>query len=88
MHVRGLLPGDRRGDMLRNEINMMLEPVQGAVLDVVVIPDFQKLIDLETERKELEDLHNMVNANGTPTCFMRCCFGILWTYGDIREIAV
>jgi hypothetical protein len=40
LHVRGLLPKDRRGDMLKNEMNLMLEPIQGKVLDVVVIPDF------------------------------------------------
>jgi len=40
LHVRGLLPKDRRGDMLKNEMNLMLEPVHGKVLDVVVIPDF------------------------------------------------
>lgn len=40
LHVRGLLPKDRRGDMLRNELDNMLKPVNGKVLDVVVIPDF------------------------------------------------
>lgn len=40
LHVRGLFPKDRRGDMLRNELNTLLKPVNGNVLDVVVIPDF------------------------------------------------
>ena len=40
LHVRGLLPKDRRGDMLRNELNTMLAPVKGVVIDLVVIPDF------------------------------------------------
>lgn len=40
LHVRGLLPKDRRGDMLKNEINLMLQPINGKVLDIVVIPDF------------------------------------------------
>jgi len=88
LHVKGLLPKDRRGDMLRNEMNMMLEPIKGKVLDVVVIPNFQKLFDLETEKKELEDLHHLVNAHGTPGCCTRCCFGVLWTYGDMRKSAV
>jgi hypothetical protein len=30
----------------------------------------------------------MVRANGTPSCFIRCCFGLLWTNGDLRKIAV
>ncbi len=29
LHVRGLLPNDRRGDLLKNELNMMLETVNG-----------------------------------------------------------
>ena len=47
LHVRGLLPKDRRGDMLRTEINLILKPINGRILDVVVIPDFQNLFDLE-----------------------------------------
>jgi hypothetical protein len=43
---------------------------------------------METEKKELEDLHLLVNTHGTPSCFTRCCFGVLWTNGDLREIAV
>ena len=40
LHVRGLLPKDRRGDMLKNELNLILQPMGGKVLDVVVVPDF------------------------------------------------
>jgi hypothetical protein len=74
--------------MLKNEMNIMLEGINGRVLDVVVIPDFQKLIDLETEKKELEDLHHLVSAHGKPGCCMRCCFGIFWTNGNVRQSAV
>jgi len=62
LHVQGLLPKDRRGDMLRNEIEVMLKPIGGKVLDVVVIPDFQSLFDLETARKDLDDLHTLIEA--------------------------
>jgi hypothetical protein len=88
LHVRGLLSKDRRGDLLRNELNMMLESVHGKVLDVLVTPDFQTMFDLETEKKELEDLHHMVNAHGTPGCCTRCCFGVFWTNGNLRKGAV
>ncbi len=64
LHVRGLLPKDRRGDMLRNELDLILREKGGKVLDVVVIPDFQGLFDLEIEKKELEDLHILVSAHG------------------------
>jgi hypothetical protein len=33
-------------------------------------------------------MNMMVRANGTPGCFVRCCFGILWTNGDLRQVAV
>jgi hypothetical protein len=85
LHVRGLLSKDRRGDLLRNELNLMLEPVKGKVLDVLVVPDYQRLFDLETEKKELEDLHHLLSAHGAPGCFTRMCFGLLWTYGDMRS---
>jgi hypothetical protein len=38
--VRGVFAKDRRGDMLRNELDTLLKPVNGKVLDVVVVPDF------------------------------------------------
>ena len=40
LHVRGLLPKDRCGTMLKNELEGMIRPIGGRVLDVVVIPDF------------------------------------------------
>lgn len=43
---------------------------------------------METEKKELEDLNLLVNTHGTPGCFTRCCFGLLWTNGDLRQTAV
>lgn len=43
---------------------------------------------METEKKELEDIHLLVNTHGTPGCFTRCCFGLLWTNGDLRKTAV
>lgn len=79
LHVRGLLPKDRRGDMLKNELNMMLKSINGRVLDVVVIPDFQNLFDLEVEKKDLEELHVLTNANGAPKACTRCCIRALWT---------
>jgi hypothetical protein len=50
--------------MLKNELNLILRENGGKVLDVVVIPDFQSLFDLEVEKKELEDLHMLVSAHG------------------------
>ena len=65
--------------MLRGELNLMLEPVRGRVLDVVVIPDFQRLFDLEIEKKDLEDLHHLMAAQGEQGCLRQSCFRALWT---------
>lgn len=65
--------------MLRNELNLILKPVNGRVLDVVVIPDFQNLFDLEIEKKDLEDLNVLVNAHGPPKAMTRCCIRALHT---------
>jgi len=48
--------------MLRNELDTLLKPVNGKVLEVVVIPDFKKLFELENEKKDLEDLHTMIES--------------------------
>lgn len=78
LHVRGLLPKDRRGDMLKNELNLILRENGGKVLDVVVIPDFQSLFDLEVEKKELEDLHMLVGAHGQISSCTKCFYKALW----------
>lgn len=80
LHVRGLLPKDRRGDMLKNELNLMLKPINGKVLDVVVIPDFQHLFNYEIEKKDLEDLNQLIAAHGSPGCCRQAIFQCLWTY--------
>ncbi len=57
----------------------MLKQVNGKVLDVVVIPDFQRLFDLETEKKDLEVLHHLIAAHDEPGCMRQCCFKAMWT---------
>lgn len=78
--------------MLRNELDTMLQPVNGRVLDIIVIPDFQRLFDLETEKKELEELKNMVSARGEgygcTGLVNRCCFGLFWTNCNMNANAV
>lgn len=62
--MKGLAAKDRRGNMLRNELNKVLEPSNGRVLDIIVIPEFQKLFELETEKRDLEDLHKLSITHG------------------------
>ena len=43
VHVRGVLPQDRRGDMLKNLMEDLIAPQGGSVLQVTIVPDFQTL---------------------------------------------
>jgi hypothetical protein len=81
LHVQGLLPVDRRGDMLKNEIEAMLKPMGGKVLDVAVVPDFQTLFQLETEKKDLEDLQSLVGAQ-KPHAFTKCMLSCFYKKGS------
>jgi hypothetical protein len=85
LHVRGLFPKDRRGDMLRNELDTLLKPVNGKVLDVVVTPDFQDLFALESEKKDLDDLHTMVEAQDQGF-FTKCCLKMVYRSGRNQNV--
>jgi hypothetical protein len=56
VHVRGLAPNDRRGEMLIRKLNKELEIIGGKVLAIINIPDFSKILDLENEKFDVEDL--------------------------------
>ena len=60
--------------MLKLEINRILDEVDGRVLDVVVIPDYQHLFEMEMEKKNLEDLHILSNTQGKPHKCTQCLF--------------
>ena len=64
LHVKGLLPEDRRGDNLKNQMNQILEKHGGKVVDCLVIPDFVTLFKYEQQKSELEDLRKLVYASG------------------------
>lgn len=51
VQVRGLDISDRSGEALSNHFNKFLIPRGGKVVEVNLIPDFQKLLQLEIERE-------------------------------------
>lgn len=58
VHVKGILPQDRRGDNLKKLLDETLAKNNGhgSVLGIVIVPDFVRLFNSETKKKDLEDL--------------------------------
>lgn len=56
VHVRGLAPHDRKGDSLVRKLNKELRYINGQVLGIINIPNFQRLFDLETKKFDIQDL--------------------------------
>jgi hypothetical protein len=67
IHIRGLLPQDRRDDMLIDVMNADLRESNGKVLGVIMVPDFQKHFELEMKKKEIEDLASLLHIQ-EPCC--------------------
>eukprot|EP00357_Protocruzia_adherens_P016895 CAMPEP_0115016764 /NCGR_PEP_ID=MMETSP0216-20121206/27668_1 /TAXON_ID=223996 /ORGANISM="Protocruzia adherens, Strain Boccale" /LENGTH=723 /DNA_ID=CAMNT_0002387357 /DNA_START=291 /DNA_END=2462 /DNA_ORIENTATION=- len=53
VHIRGVLPEDRKGEKLRQVLNDYCQKIGGSVLSVHVIQDYEKLMNLELKRGEL-----------------------------------
>ena len=56
VHVRGLAPNDRKGQALCRKLNKELELIGGKVLTIINIPDFSKILELENNKFDVEDL--------------------------------
>lgn len=64
VHVKGVLPEDRRAEFLRAEIEQYLDNTGGGkVLSIVNVPDFAEIIDLENQRNRLENAQRLLDAN-------------------------
>lgn len=70
LHVQGLIPQDKRGNRLVTQVNHFLRQFGGAVLGVVVIPDYQSLFHLEVKMRDLKDMRQLVDVHPTGH---RCC---------------
>ena len=56
VHVRGLAPNDRKGQVLIKKLNKELELIGGKVLTIINIPDFHTILELENNKFDVEDL--------------------------------
>ena len=71
VHIIGLPQRDRKGIMLAKYLNAFLKPISGRVLGVVVQPDFERLFNLEIQKKEIEEIANVLQSRPMGCCF-RC----------------
>lgn len=63
VQVRGLDISDRSGEALASHFNQFLSKREGKVVEVSLIPDFQKLIQLEIERESAILMKNLHESN-------------------------
>lgn len=66
VHVRGLDISDRSGEALANQLNSFLREKGGRVVEVVLFPDFQKLIKLEIDREKTILMKNLYENDYPP----------------------
>ena len=62
IHVRGLLKNDVDGRILESVLNEQLKSHNGKVLGIIVVPDYNKLTELEEKRKDFEDLSQLLGV--------------------------
>ena len=75
--VRGLDISDRSGEALTSHFNKFLGNKGGKVVEVTLIPDFQKLLQLEIERENTFLMKNLFESEfPLPpfSCFPRAAF--------------
>jgi hypothetical protein len=61
-HVIGLNPNDRKACLVRNVLNNYLSKFGGKVLDEKIIPDYQKMVEIEQDKKCIEVLHGFMQS--------------------------
>jgi len=64
VHVRGMFPEDRRGDYLKSEVRRILDTMEGngKILATIVVPDFTRMIELENDRKRVDNAQKLYDA--------------------------
>lgn len=62
IHVRGLLKNDINGVLLEKLLNEHLDDTDSKILGIIVVPDYKKLTELEEQRKEYEDLSQLLGV--------------------------
>ncbi len=85
VHIIGLPQRDRKGIMLAKYLNAFLKPIGGRVLGVVVQPDFERLFKLEVEKKEIDEIANVLQSRPMGCCFRCLLPGYLKNPGKALE---
>lgn len=62
VHVKGLSPEDRTGNNLKNVLERVIAAQGGEVLAVHLVPDFVKMLDLESKILDMKDLQMLISA--------------------------
>ena len=77
VHVTGVFPEDRRGELLMEEITEFLDASGGGrIVSMIIVHDFVKVVELENQRKSLESAHKVYQAQDS--VMRRICFP--WKY--------
>lgn len=67
VHVRGVFPEDRRGEVLCNEVRDFLEVKAqgrpGKIVASIIVHDFVRIVELENDRKRVDNAHKLLTAN-------------------------
>ncbi len=85
VHVRGMFPEDRRGDLLKSEIRRIIDTMDGdgRIVATIVVPDFTKMIELENARKRIDNAQKLYDAK--EPAVRRMCFPEKFRHADYYE---
>ena len=63
LHVRGMFPEDLNAQLLKNHIKACLEGTGGKMIALKIIPNYSRLVKLETKRRDLMLNYTLFNIN-------------------------
>eukprot|EP00347_Sterkiella_histriomuscorum_P002304 403368673 len=74
VHVKGIPPEDRSGNILRASLERVIAPTGGQVLGVILLPDFVNQLVIEGKIKDIKDLQMLIDASGEgKDQYFNCC---------------
>lgn len=64
VHVRGVFAEDRKGEMLCSGVRNFLDMSGGGhIVSTIIVPDFVRIIELEGDRKRVDNAYKLLLAN-------------------------
>ena len=84
LHISGINPQERLTSLMQTKLNIFLsKSSSGKVLDITFIPNYNKLLQFEKERNEINDLRLLITHEKP---FMRCLFSsIYWSENSMKN---